>query len=150
MPITMNSVVSKSTAEVGSTFTLSCEITLQMNLESDNTIETILPSGVTYDTSNIQCISAGQDLSCTVSTNSIGELVLSMAPPCVKCSNGDKLTFSITNLKNPSFINDAMEIIYVHTKTSNGIIEAAQHSIPLVAGSVDLIVYDRPMNQKIG
>ena len=77
-----------------------------MNLESTNMIEIVLPSGVSYDIPNIKCISAGQDLSCSISTDSVGQLILNMNPPCVKCSNGDVLTFSITNLKNPSFINN--------------------------------------------
>ena len=121
----MNSIVTKTNYEVGSSFNFYCEITLQMKLTSDNNVEVIFPSGVDYDISNVQCVSAGQDLSCNAASDAVGQLVVTMAPPCVMCSNGDKLNFTINNLRNPSFINENMKIIYIHTKTSEGIIEAA-------------------------
>ena len=79
-----------------------------MKLTSDNIIEVVFPSGVEYDESNIKCVSAGQDLSCNVTSNAIDQLVVTMAPPCVMCSNGDKLNFTINKLRNPSYINDNM------------------------------------------
>ena len=146
----MNTVATKTNSEVGSQFNFYCEITLQMKLTSDNTIEVIFPAGVVYDTNNIKCVSAGHDLSCNVASDSVGQLVVTMDPPCVMCSNGDKLNFTINNLRNPSYINENMEIIYIHTKTDEGIIEAAEHTISLLPTNINLLTYSKPTSQLVG
>ena len=77
-----------------------------------------MPSGVNYVTNNIVCMSAQQNLGCTSTLDASNQLVVRMVPPCVQCAVNNVIKFSISNLKNPSYISDQTETIYIHTRSS--------------------------------
>ena len=88
---------------------------------ANNYIEIVLPS-VSYDLGSISCIAAGQNLNCSKTYDIMQQLVINFPPPCVQCAAGNSLRFTITNLKNPSYINDVNQQIIVNTRSSAGII----------------------------
>ena len=80
----------------------------------------------------------------------IGQLYVRMPPPCTQCAVGNTVKFSILNVKNPSYISESTQAIYIHTKSSLGIIEASQTEIALVAAPINLINYNIPSGQVVG
>lgn len=91
-----------------------------------------------------------QNLGCTAQLDEAQNLVVRMAPPCTSCAVGNIIKFSIINLKNPSYISESTQTIYIHTKSSYGIIEASQTSIELVPSPINLSSYKIPTGQVVG
>lgn len=78
------------------------------------------------------------------------QLIIKFAPPCVQCTAGNILKFVIANLKNPSYINDANQVVVVNTRSVDGVIENSQKAIPLMPSPISLISYSKPTNQLVG
>jgi hypothetical protein len=122
IPIVMNATLNKTAQQVDTIFNMSGQITLTQALNyTTNYIEVILPP-VAYNLANIQCFSAGLNLNCNTSYDGLQQLYIRFAPPCVQCTAGSTLRFSITNLKNPAYINDANQLIILNTRSTQGII----------------------------
>ena len=51
---------------------------------------------------------------------------------------------------NPSYINEGNQLIYIHTRTSAGIIESSEKLIALTPSDIQLSSYDRPVNGVVG
>lgn len=77
-------------------------------------------------------------------------MIVTMDPPCVQCNSGAVLKFLITNVMNPSYINEGNQLIYIHTRTSAGIIESSEKLIALTPSDIQLSSYDRPVNGVVG
>jgi hypothetical protein len=112
-------------------------------------VEIVLPS-VTYDLPSINCIAAGQNLNCTKAYDIMQQLVISFPPPCVQCAAGNSLKFTITNLRNPSYINDINQQLIVNTRSSAGIIENGIKIVLLTPSVINLASYTKPTNQVVG
>lgn len=131
-------------------FNLSCEITLSKSLNTTNNyLEVILPP-VSYDLTSIKCFSAGKDLNCTKTLDAMQQLIIKFGPPCVQCSVNNTLKFVIVNLKNPSYINDANQMVTINTRSIDGVIESNQTSILLAPSPIALTGYSKPTNQLVG
>lgn len=148
-PLPMNAVINKTAQEVDKPFNMSCEISITQSLNLTNYVEVTLPS-VVYDLPNIHCFSAGQNLSCTKSYDIMQQLVITFAPPCVQCTTGNTLKFTIVNLKNPSYINDANQQIIVNTRSIQGVIESGIKSLTLTPSAITLSSYSKPTSQVVG
>lgn len=129
---------------------MSVELVLGQNLNlSNNFVEVVLPA-LTYDTSIISCISAGQPLNCTKTPDIMQQLVIKFAPPCTQCTVQNTIKFLLTNLKNPAYINEANQMVIVNTRSNDGIIESGQITILLTPANILLSTYLKPTNQPVG
>ena len=149
-PRNMTATLAKSSNDVATAFNLSALLTLGQTLDSSHYIELVLPPAVPYNLPAIRCSAAGLDLNCTSILNSQGQLIIAIKPPCVQCSLGAQVTFTVVNLRNADYINEGNQQVYVNIRSSLGIIEGTLASVPLVPSGIVLNRYDRPTAPTVG
>lgn len=150
IPKPLNIQLSKTSNNVGTSFTLTANLTLSTNIGNGDYIEVILPESVNYQTEEIKCISAGMDLNCDKQFNEIGQLVIKIIPRCSDCTPGAQIKFSVTNLLNPAYINEINNMIFVNIRTALGVREAKEANIDLVPSDVQVDSYTQEMNANVG
>lgn len=108
--MSLNGSLTKTSQQVSTPYNLTCSLTvgqiLNANSNNNNSIEIVLPAS-NYNLSTVVCIQGGTNLNCSKSYDSLNQLHISFIPPCSPCAVGTILTFAVTNLVNPSFINTA-------------------------------------------
>lgn len=77
-------------------------------------------------------------------------LVVRFVPPCVQCTAGNSIRFTVVGLKNPSYINDANQQIVVNTRSNLGVIESGLKTLLLTPSAIALAGYSKPTNQVVG
>lgn len=120
-PLQLIATANKTNSQVDSTFKLTVNCTLGVDLTNTNIIRVTFPQA-TYNTGSIVC-SSGTTIGCnsTIDQTS-GILTVTLRPPCTQCSAGTNFLFAIDGLANPSFINSETEKISIDTATTTGII----------------------------
>jgi hypothetical protein len=103
-PLTLIATANKTNSQVDSTFKLTVNCTLGVDLTSSNIIRVTFPQA-SYNTGSIAC-SSGTTIACnsTIDQTS-GILTVTLRPPCTQCNAGTNFLFAIDGLANPSFIN---------------------------------------------
>lgn len=149
-PKQLSATLSKSNYYVGTPFDLSVDMTLGQTIKTGDYLEIVFPADVPYTPSSTKCFSAGTDLNCQATLNSLSQLVVTMPPPCVVCSSGASVKFSIRSVMNPSFVNEGNQLVYLNVRTSKGIIEGKEATLNLMPSDVQLMSYNRPTSATVG
>jgi len=121
LPLPLNATITKSSQQVSTLYNLTCAITLAQAVTTANTIEIVLPPS-SYNLTAIVCIQGGVNLNCNKNIDSVGQLRITFVPPCSTCAAGTVISFAVSNLMNPAFINTANEQITVNTRSAQGTI----------------------------
>lgn len=103
-PLQLAVSANKTNSQVDSTFKITVNCTLAVELTSNNLIRVTFPQA-SYNTASIAC-SSGTTIACnsTIDQTS-GILIVTLRPPCTQCKPGTNFLFAIDGLTNPSFIN---------------------------------------------
>lgn len=125
-------------------------MTLGMRLTAADFVRVVLPQA-NYNTSSIGCTSGGIALTCTVTTDpASSNLTISLPPPCSQCTAGSSLSFTLTNLVNPSFISPYTQSIVIQTAHPEGTVEQLVISSDITAASVSIRGYARDGPTTVG
>lgn len=120
-PLQLTAISTKSNYQVDSTFKLTVNCTLAVDLTSSNIIRVTFPQA-SYSTGSITC-SSGTTIACSTAVDQTsGILIITLRPPCTQCSAGTNFLFAIDGLTNPSFISSDTQKITIDTATATGLI----------------------------
>lgn len=120
-PLQLTAIATKTNSQVDSTFKLTVNCTLAVDLTNSNIIRVTFPQA-SYNTGSITCFS-GATIACnsTVDQTS-GILTATLRPPCTQCTAGTNFLFAIDGLTNPSFISTDTQRITIDTASTTGTI----------------------------